>query len=158
MENRPTGSSTDKRHGAIVTGLQAYSPNRISIDPDQQPLEDTLDTAEKVVTPGWRQAARVTFGDRGSVPVRLRVRDPSGAVLPVGLSVFLTGTGTGAETVTGHGGDVFLASYPPPDTMLRITGAAQGACLVPLPDHAPADTLARPLIVTCRPEIRSPSP
>ncbi|MPS70788.1 MULTISPECIES: fimbria/pilus outer membrane usher protein [Novosphingobium] len=145
LENQPIARRAGGGRLAVVTGLQPYVANRISIDPSELPISGELGAAEQVVAPGWRQAARVSFGSREVHPVRLRLVDEGGSPLPPGLVV--TGR-EGDAMFTGYDGEVFLADYQA-RAILTVERAGGSRCRVLLPSSAPADALATPLAVTC---------
>ncbi len=153
LENQPAAARAGAGRTAILTGLQPYVANRISIDPAALPITGELGGVEQVVAPGWKQAARVTFGSRAVHPARLRLLDEAGKVVPPGLSVDI-GAEPGA-TVTGHDGEVFLSDYPA-EAHLRIGRGSPAECEATLPAKPAVDTLAEPMILTCRPIAKEP--
>ncbi len=147
LENQPVAARAGGGRPAIVTGLQPYVANRISVDPEALPITGELGGVEQVVAPGWRQAARVVFGAREVHPARLRLVDENGSTLPPGLAVSL---GSGEEpTVTGYDGEVFLNDFEP-GAALVVQRSGVTACRAVLPAAMVQDPLARATQVICR--------
>jgi outer membrane usher protein len=147
LENQPVAARAGGGRPAIVTGLQPYVANRISVDPEALPITGELGGVEQVVAPGWRQAARVVFGAREVHPARLRLVDENGSTLPLGLVVSL---GSGEEpTVTGYDGEVFLNDFEP-GAPLVVQRSGVPACRAVLPAAMVQDPLARATQVICR--------
>lgn len=105
LENRPVVAKGGSGKVALLTGLQPYAPNRIAIDVASLPITADVDTGERHVVPGFRQAVRVTFGGASQVPVTFRLIGPDGEPLPPGLEVL---SGSQVAAITGYDGLVFL--------------------------------------------------
>lgn len=117
VENRPVVRKARTGRRVIVTGLQPYAPNHIAIDPGEMAIDAALDTGEQVVAPGWRQAARVSFGTAARTAARLRLLDAAGQPLPAGGKA----SWPGGEGIVGHGGEVWIEDYAPAGE-LRVEG------------------------------------
>ncbi|MDE1916581.1 MAG: fimbrial biogenesis outer membrane usher protein [Sphingomonadales bacterium] len=149
QENRPVGRQAGGGHSVIVTGLQPYSANRISVDVDDLPIDSVLKSPEHIVVPGYRQAARVSFGGPPAHPVALIAVDEAGAPLPSGLSVTTDGEET---TLTGFDGEIFLANAHAGETLL-VSGPKTACRLIvpPLPKHTAVPRLTS---VPCIPSVK----
>ncbi len=105
LENRPVVAKGGAGRTAILTGLQPYAPNRIAIDVAALPITADVEAAEKLVVPGFRQAARVSFGGAAQSPASVRLRGPDGKPLPPGLEIR---SGSALVGITGYDGLFFL--------------------------------------------------
>lgn len=119
LENRPVAATVGAGKTALVTGLQPYAANHLSIDRDALPITQADNLDDQVVVPGWRKAVRAQFGTVARRPLRLRVVDEGGTALPAGLDVVAP---KGEPGVTGNDGEVFLADAQSAFA-LRIGGA-----------------------------------
>ncbi|WP_344706012.1 fimbria/pilus outer membrane usher protein [Sphingomonas swuensis] len=140
QEGRPVARRARRGRPVLLTGLQPYAGNRVSIRLDDLPLEVALDEAEQLAVPGFRQAAAIRFGrDDAVTPLTLAIVDEQGTPLPPGLEVDVDGVRLG---VAGHDGLVFLADARG-GAALTVRLPA-GSCRANLPvDLATAE--ARPL-------------
>ena len=157
VENRPRPRKAGQGRKVIVTGLQPYAENRIGVDASEMPIEDELDTPQKIVAPGWRQAARVSFGNGGAGGdsiaegaatggARLRLVDPGGGPIHAGSSV----AWAGGSSVVGYDGEVWLDRYAGGGGVLTVEGAA-GRCSAAVPQLAGEARLAAATPIVCRP-------
>lgn len=105
-ENRPVVVKGGNGRKSVMTGLQPYAENRISIDIDAVPIDAEIDAAEKHVVPGYRQAVKVDFAGTGKTPVTVAFVGRDGAPLPAGLDVAVDSVPMGR---TGYDG---LAYFP----------------------------------------------
>jgi outer membrane usher protein len=90
LENRLV-ARTDADGKAVLPNLLAWHANRVSIDPDDLPIDVSLGTRALAVRPGYRGGVLVKFPvDRGSQAV-FRLLLPGGDAVPVGAEVRLNG-------------------------------------------------------------------
>ena len=61
FQNRPVGKS-NSRGKKLVTGLNAYQPNHIAIDPANLPVEANIASTRNVVVPAAQSGVVVNFG------------------------------------------------------------------------------------------------
>lgn len=127
VENRARPRKAGQGRSVIVTGLQPYAENHISVDAADMPIDAALDAQAQAIAPGWRQAVRVRFGGAGEVGARLRLVDAHGAPVPTGS----TFAWTGGSGIVGYDGEVWIDDYVG-GAVLRVTGA-QGACRAVVP-------------------------
>lgn len=127
VENRAVPRQGGGGRMVIVTGLQPYAPNRVGIDAAAIAIDAVLPSADQVVTPGWRQAAMVKFGEGDHRPGVVRLVDAAGRVLPVGASA----RGAAGAGVVGHDGEVWLEDFVP-GSPLFVTHSG-GLCRANLP-------------------------
>ncbi|MEZ5926573.1 MAG: fimbria/pilus outer membrane usher protein [Hyphomicrobiaceae bacterium] len=106
LENRRV-AVTDSSGTALVTGLRAYEPNKISIDAVDVPLGTEITETEHVAVPRERAGVRVLFNAKstsGTALVILKLAD--GGYPPPGSKVVLDGSD--ADYVAGYDGQVYL--------------------------------------------------
>lgn len=144
-EHRPVAVKARKGHTAILTGLQPYAPNHVSIDVDALPIDAQVSSAEKVAVPGYRQAAGISFGGAQSKPATLKLTDERGNALAAGLTVALP---DGSTSLTGLGGEVFIANLAGGE---RIMVKSQGAvCVAQVPRKVQTGPDAKIAPLACR--------
>ncbi|OOG53897.1 fimbrial assembly protein [Rhodanobacter sp. B05] len=106
LQNNPIGT-TDSKGMLLVTPLNAYQNNKLSIDPMSLPADTRIDRVNMDATPTDRAGTLVKFG---IVPVRAAsviLMDEAGKPLPVGSSVQLHGH-AGEPALVGFDGAVYL--------------------------------------------------
>jgi outer membrane usher protein len=104
-ENRPAGE-TGASGKLLVPDLRSFEVNHIDIDPNDVPINDTLDSPSRLVRPQDMAGVIVKFPITPSNGAILRLVDPAGAVLPLGSTARLAGS---AQVMTiGYDGEVFL--------------------------------------------------
>lgn len=124
LQNNPVGV-TDSKGMLLVTPLNAYQNNKLSIDPMGLPADMRISRVNADATPTDRAGTLVKFG---IVPVRAAsviLLDEAGKPLPVGSAVQLHGH-AGEPAVVGFDGAVYLDTL---DTrnVLDVT-TPTGAC------------------------------
>ncbi|WP_425602215.1 fimbria/pilus outer membrane usher protein [Luteimonas aquatica] len=126
LENRLVGR-TDADGMLLVTPLQAWQDNKLSIDPLDLPANLRIDRVDVLAAPRDRSGVGVRFG---LTPVRAAVlvlRDASGAPLPLGSRVHAPGSAEPA--VVGYDGETYLDALQP-HNRLRIDFPEGGGCAV----------------------------
>ena len=106
LQNR-TVATTGSNGKALVTGLRAYEPNKISVDAVDLPLGTEITETEQIAVPRERAGARVVFNSKstdGAALVTVKLAD--GSYPPAGNPVVLEGSE--AEYVMGYDGQVYL--------------------------------------------------
>lgn len=123
-ENRPAGV-TNARGKALIPTLQAWSANRVSIDPTNLPLNAVVARTQETVAPRDRSGVVVKFGvqaDARSATVTLV--DGAGNLLEAGL----TGkTSAGESFVIGYDGRAFISQLASSNELTVETPA--GTCV-----------------------------
>lgn len=99
-------ATTNRKGLALVTGLLPYQSNRLSIDPDQMPLDAQVDGVLASSVPYARSGAYVEFPVRRSRSALLVLSRADGSPVPAGARVFL-GPGLSEFTVARRG-EVYL--------------------------------------------------
>jgi outer membrane usher protein len=146
VENRARPRKARTGRGVIVTGLQPYAENHISVDAADMPIDAALDAPAQVVAPGWRQAARVRFGGVARQGARLRLVDMQGVPVPAGSGF----AWVGGRGVVGYDGEVWIDGYIG-GAMLRVVGSG-GSCQAVVPTLSGEARLAAEMPVSCVPE------
>lgn len=130
LENRVIGH-TDDNGLLLVSRLNAWQANRLSIDPLDLPANTRLGDTTITAVPGRLSGMLAAFEVERIVSVELSLRDPLGEPLPAGSRVWLDRddaiAGEPADTVVGHDGVVWLAN-PPPGARLHVVTAGGGSC------------------------------
>ncbi|HSW12640.1 MAG TPA: fimbria/pilus outer membrane usher protein [Solimonas sp.] len=111
LENRPIGH-TDARGHYLLTNLNAWQPNHVSIDVLQLPPQLQAGSVEAQVVPADRSGLQIDFGLREVRAALLTLTDERGWPLSLGSRVHLAGGGVAAQMV-GYDGQVYLEGLTP---------------------------------------------
>ncbi|SFN28497.1 fimbria/pilus outer membrane usher protein [Variovorax sp. OV329] len=114
LENRLMGS-TDAKGMLLVTPLQSYQVNQLSIDPMQLPADVRVDRVRTVATPTDRAGTLVEFGIRPVQAAALILVDEKGEFLPLGSSV--RANGKGGMALVGYDGAAYLDTLEEHNTL-----------------------------------------
>ncbi|MXO70617.1 fimbria/pilus outer membrane usher protein [Alteraurantiacibacter buctensis] len=142
VHNRPVGRTNGKGK-LLVTGLNPYQANRVTIDAANLPAELTVASLDQEAVPTQGAGVAVSFAIVRSSAVLLSLVDEAGAELPVGTM----GTTAGDEAtplMVGFGGQLYIERAIAGATV-TLAGEA-GRCTVRLPDSmadAPGGVLGR---------------
>ncbi|WP_199536145.1 fimbria/pilus outer membrane usher protein [Dyella solisilvae] len=135
LENRLVGDTNEKGQ-LLVTPLNAWQNNDITIDPLVLPAEVSVDRVHLAVVPPTASGVLARFPMRATTPVVLALRGPDGQWIPPGSSALLESKGaTPLEVVVGYDGKVFLQD--PPAGARLVVPLASGQCSITLPDPLP---------------------
>ncbi len=105
-QNRPVGK-TDSKGRILVTGLNSYELNTVSIDPKNLPVDADVPTTKETVVPADRNGVVLKFGVSEAAQAALvTLVDGSGAPLEAGLSGRVDG-GT-EDFVVGYDGQAYI--------------------------------------------------
>ncbi len=151
LENRPIGY-TDARGMLLVTPLQSWQRNKLSIDPMDLPANMRIDQVELLATPRQRSGTRVRFGITPVHAATVVLHDTSGEPLPLGSSVGVNGASDAASSI-GYDGEIYLDAL---DThnLLRVR-TPEGVCAASFDYPAINNDIPRIGPLTC---IKEPSP
>jgi outer membrane usher protein len=141
LENRVVGR-TDENGVLLVTRLEAYQRNALSIDPMDLPADMRVERVDAVVTPADRAGALVRFGIARVRAAMLTVRDANGAPIALGSHAV-----DHDDAVVGYDGALYLEGL---DTHNAIDiETPTGRCRVAF--DVPTDTTGIPAIgpLTC---------
>jgi outer membrane usher protein len=95
---------------AVLTGLQPYMPNPITIDAQALPLTAELDSLEMSVTPPFRGGVRAKFPIRLGRAALIRLVLDDGNAVPPGALVRIAGEQR--EFQVARRGEVYLSAIP----------------------------------------------
>ena len=111
LENRPIGR-TDARGHYLLGNLNAWQPNRVSIDALNLPAQMRVGSVDAEAVPRDRGGVLVSFNLVESRSVIVELRDGQGQPLPLGSRVWLEEAADSAPAVVGYDGQVFLEQVP----------------------------------------------
>lgn len=132
LENRPVGATDAKGH-LLVTPLNAWQGNDLSIDPLALPIDISVQRVRLVAVPAAGSGMLARFPMKATVVVELALRAPGGEWVAAGSHAMLT---PGGQSVpVGYDGRVYLED-PPPGALLSVA-LGSGSCAVRLPDRYP---------------------
>ena len=119
-ENRFVGK-TGKNGKMLISELRAFQPNKISIDPQNLPLNASVSETEKYVAPRNKSGVLVDFGvKKDSVGLIVILKDSKGEFLKAGTKI--TVAGKTEPFLMGYDGEVYLSDI---DDHVSLT--AEGA-------------------------------
>jgi len=147
LENRVIGH-TGERGTLLVTPLNAWQRNKLSIDPMDLPANTRVAQVDQFAVPSDRAGTHVHFA---VTPVRaalLMLRDAGGQPLPLGSRVELEGAAD--EGIIGYDGETYLEGLEP-NNRLRVR-TPDGPCLVEFTYPAVTATIPRIGPLTCQEE------
>lgn len=125
IENRPIGT-TNARGDLLVTQLNSYQPNKLSIDPMKLPADVDISRVNAEVVPADRAGTLVKFGIKPVQAATVILHDASGKPLPVGSNVSLRGVHP-AAAIVGYDGMTYLEGLSAHNTLDVQT--AHGHCV-----------------------------
>lgn len=105
LENRTIGN-TDANGMLLVTPLNAWQRNKLSIDPMDLPANMRVTQVELLATPSDRAGSMVRFGMNPAKAAVLVLVNDAGEPLPLGSRVRLSGSET--EAWVGYDGEAYL--------------------------------------------------
>jgi outer membrane usher protein len=105
-QNRPVGK-TNRQGRILVTGLNSYEPNTVSIDPKNLPVDADIPTTKEIVVPADGSGVVLKFGVLEAAQAALvTLTDSSGTPLEAGLAGRIDG---GSEDfVIGYDGQAYI--------------------------------------------------
>lgn len=106
LENRPIGV-TNSGGDLLVTPLNAYQRNKLSIDPMHLPADVNIERVDAQVVPSDRAGTLVKFGIEQVHAASIILRDKAGKPVEIGSEVALQGSKAPAMIV-GYDGIVYL--------------------------------------------------
>ncbi|HEY0973297.1 MAG TPA: fimbria/pilus outer membrane usher protein [Solimonas sp.] len=124
LENRRIGT-TDTGGHYLLTGLNAWQPNQVSIEPLHLPPQIQVTRTQIAAIPADRSGVALDFGLREVRSALLILHDAQGQPLPLGSRVHReTHDPDGAQV--GYDGQVYLEDLRPHNRL--VVDAAQGTC------------------------------
>lgn len=149
LENRLIGH-TDADGMLLVTPLNAWQRNKLSIDPMDLPANVRIADVDLLATPRDRSGARVRFA---ITPVRAAVvvlHDQAGQPLPLGSEVRLEGAAD-SQAMVGYDGETYLDALGPRNRLKVRTPS--GACAAEFDYPTANDAIPRVGPLTCKMEL-----
>jgi outer membrane usher protein len=148
LENRLVGT-TNADGLLLVTPLQPWQRNRVSIDTLDLPADLRVDAVERQVTPRAGAGMSIRFAITQVRAATLVLHDRAGKPLPVGSEVRLLGAAD-LPVVVGYDGETYLDNLQPHNRLQVITPA--GRCAVAFDYPAAASQVPHIGPLTCLPE------
>ncbi|AMM24256.1 fimbria/pilus outer membrane usher protein [Variovorax sp. PAMC 28711] len=154
LENRVVGV-TDDRGTLLVTRLNAWQRNRLSIDPMNLPANTQVLEVDKNATPADRAGTIVRFAIRPVRAALIVLHDTTGQAMALGSRV-QNANGSGARAVVGYDGETYLDTLQMHNRLRVFPAATATPCIVEfdLPDADGATPRVGPL--RCVPEEAPP--
>ena len=114
-ENRPVGR-TNRAGKILIAGLRSWQANKLSIEPNDMPLDVEPESTELAVVPKDGAGVVVDFGATSTSHAAIIVlRDRAGAFIPPGTPVRLA---SGEEAVVGYDGQAYLRTLARSNTLV----------------------------------------
>jgi len=126
LENRVIGQ-TGSNGDLLITPLNSYQRNRVSIDPMLLPADAHIERVDGEIVPSDRSGVLVNFRIEPVQAASVVLHDANGDALPLGSAVELNGDAS-ANAMIGYDGAVYLEGIKPRNT-LRVHAPA-GDCSV----------------------------
>ncbi|HWX66533.1 MAG TPA: fimbria/pilus outer membrane usher protein [Rhodanobacter sp.] len=124
LENNLIGT-TDRLGLLLVSPLNAYQNNQLSIDPMDLPADVRIDRVKALATPTDRAGTLVRFGITTIRAASVTLHDASGQPLPVGSRVTIAGQADNGAMI-GFDGAVYLDTLGEHNTI--IVNTPSGTC------------------------------
>ncbi|TAN11005.1 MAG: fimbrial biogenesis outer membrane usher protein [Burkholderiaceae bacterium] len=150
LENNRIGT-TNSNGQLLVTPLNSYQNNKLSIDTMNLPADLRIDRVNAIATPGDRAGTLVEFDITPVKAALVTLVDNAGKSLPLGSTVHVNGAA--GMAIVGYDGEVYLDTLANHNQLAVQTPA--GACGAQFDYHKAADG-AIPQVgpITCAQEVR----
>ncbi|MCL6252125.1 fimbria/pilus outer membrane usher protein [Altererythrobacter sp. KTW20L] len=145
VHNREIGRTNDRGH-LLVTGLNAWQNNRVTIDTSDLPPTLWVERIESQAVPADRSGAVVDFAITPIRSVLVSLVDEAEAELPVGMAGLMDDDAS-QPLMVGFGGQLFIERAEP--GALVVLQSDSGTCTFRLPDELPSDNAGRLGKTTC---------
>ena len=143
LQNSPIGT-TNSRGLLLVSPLNAYQSNKVSIDPMNLPADLQIDKVNIEATPTDRAGTLVTFAITPVRSASVIIIDSSHQPLPLGSQVrLLTNKDIPEEAIIGFDGEVYLDTLDE-HNVLEVINPSGDICTVSFDYHKQGDEI--PLI------------
>ena len=123
LHNQPV-AKTGPMGKALVPGLTPYRQNRVSINPDDLPLNANLNATAMQAVPARQSGVTLRLGRGVSASALVVLRDGEGRFIPVGSELRVNGRA--ADFIVGYDGEVWLEHLRQRNRIKVNTG--QGQC------------------------------
>lgn len=147
LENTPVGR-TNAQGRILVTDLQSYAPNAISIQPLDLPMDAGIRDTATLVAPRARAGAVTHFPVTRTRSALVTLLLPDGSAPPVGASVRVAGLEDIA--IVGFGGEIYLRGLAAGESQLDVSWP-DGSCSTVINVSAAQSGLSRLGPFTCAP-------
>lgn len=145
LQNNPIGV-TDSKGMLLVTPLNAYQNNKLSIDPMNLPADLRIGRVDAMATPTDRAGTLVHFDIKPVNAASIILVDTANKPLPVGSQVQLHGQG-GEPALVGFDGAVYLDTLDAHNELDVTTPS--GACRASVDYHKQGDGIPQLGPITC---------
>lgn len=145
LQNNPVGT-TNRRGLLLVTPLNSYQNNKISINPMDLPADVNISRVNAEATPTDRAGTLVKFGITPIRAASIILVDAAGKALPLGSQVSLHGQ-HGESALVGFDGAVYLDTLQAHNVLDVETPA--GACRASFDYHKQGDGIPQIGPLTC---------
>ena len=146
LENNVVGT-TNRNGMLLVTPLNAYQNNHLSIDPMDLPADVHIDRVNAVATPTDRAGTMVRFGITPIRAASIILIDGMGKVLPLGSEVRLQGQ-HGEPALVGFDGAVYMETLRA-HNVLDVSTPSGGTCRVSFDYRKQGDGIPQIGPLTC---------
>jgi len=146
LENNLIGT-TDKHGRLLVTPLNAYQNNKLSIDPMDLPADVRIAQVDTIATPTDRAGTLVRFGITPIRAASIILVDANGKPLPLGSTVQLHGHPSAQAALVGFDGSAYLDTLDAHNVLDVDTPT--GACHVTFDYHEQGDSIPQIGPLTC---------
>jgi outer membrane usher protein len=109
-ENRPVGK-TDANGDLLIPFLRSYDSNVIEIDPQDLPIDSTVESTKIALKPADHIGVIVPFHVKTGASAVVRFVDANGQVIPAGAMA--KSASDGAKHTVGYDGEVFFDALVP---------------------------------------------
>lgn len=149
LENNTVGA-TDKRGLLLVTPLNAYQNNQLSIDPMSLPADVRIARVNAIATPADRAGTLINFGITPIRAASVILTDESSKPLPLGSTVRVHGQ-AGEPALVGYDGAVYLDTLEP-HNLLDVTTPDGNICHAAFDYMKHGDSIPQIGPLTCKAE------
>lgn len=147
LHNREIGKTNSDGH-LLITGLNAYQRNRVSIDQSDISANYFVQRLSQEVVPSLRAGVKVDFAITPTKSVLMTLVDAQGEFLPVQTAASMDGADNDAQSLmVGFDGQLFI-EYAKEGAIVTFD-LDDGACRIRLPDALPSDKAGRLGTLTC---------
>jgi outer membrane usher protein len=148
LQNNPIGT-TNSKGLLLVSPLNAYQNNQLSIDPMDLPADMRINKINAIATPTDRAGVLVHFNITPINAASIILVDTTGKTLPLGSTANLRGQ-TGEPAIVGFDGTVYLDTLETHN--LLDVNTPQGICHVQFDYHKHGDGIPQIGPLACRKE------
>lgn len=149
LENNPVGT-TDAHGQLLVTPLNAYQNNKLSIDPMTLPADVRIGRIDREAVPSDRAGVVVDFDITPVRAATIILHDAAGQPLPLGSSATLRGQ-RGTPALVGYGGETYMDTLQAHNVLDVTTPSVK--CEAVFDYRSEGNTIPRIGPLTCTKEV-----